>query len=66
MLFLDIIEELIVDDRDAGDIEVGQFWAPLQNVIDSKFTYSITLDDFEVLEVWSSFDDHRYSGVADA
>ena len=63
MRLLDIIKELIVDDWDAGDIEVGQVGAPLKNCIDSKFTDCITLDDLEVLKVWTSFDEHRYGGV---
>ena len=65
MRLLDIIKELIVDDWDARDIEVGQVGAPLKNCIDSKFTDCITLDDLEVLEVWTSFDEHRYCGVTD-
>ena len=66
MRLLNIIKELIVDDWDAGDIEIGQLGAPLKNVIDSKFTDCITLDDLKVLEVWSSFDDHWYGGIANA
>ena len=64
MRLLNIIKELIVDDWDAGDIEIGQLGAPLKNVIDSKFTDCITLDDLEVLKVWTSFDEYRYCGVA--
>ena len=39
--------------------------APLKNVIDSKFTDTIALDDLEMLEVRCSFYEHWYCGVAD-
>ena len=34
-------------------------------MIDSKFTDCLTLDDLEMLEVRSCFDDYRYGGIAD-
>ena len=60
VVFLELVQEAIGNDGQLGYVEISQIRTVLKEVIDSELADGFAHNQFDVLQVWHGFSDHRY------